>query len=364
MPDSPSQALDGLPDKLERNDILALLLKFGFQAVFSKYDQDKTPVYYEKQGMYLLPLAADNERYQVLPSIEAVLTKAFQANANILTQNFWIPVLEMQRGKQPSFWVLLMYEPNPNGPASLTMIDPTGKNRAVFFPYSTTPMLDQFKKAIAGKNVTLNSMQLDYLGVQDFYDSISGGYWITYFIYKLSGGETFNNTKDVVKKTSLITIKEVFEKLCLPPCTDMEIPPALSMSSNALPVNVEKQIYASTQNEVSFSKGLAASPTFNQDPNDFVPEYSKNISGSWNYFRLNFYSTLILSGTILALVGLFCLSSPISMLSSTHAAGLTGVGIITFIAGLLGKCGLFDNKAGAKSDQPIVRDDNSIVQQL
>ncbi|PJD90554.1 MAG: hypothetical protein CK424_07685 [Legionella sp.] len=332
-------------EKFTATDILTLLPKMGYQGIYAETESG-APLFYEKESILVFPPVTDNPDPTVstLKGIQSTVKQACASYPNILQnkKQLIFPLLEEQSyGFKPRrFWVVLMYDFEKN---IISLIDPTGPLRAS--SYTSSVMEQALKASLSMMKLNVSpSLEKKYLSVQDRSDSVSSGHWVSYILYQFSQNASLSAliTGLASKKPSIQDVSTILTNLlhhssseCCEEGRDFYTAP--TPNSDAFPAKQEKQDYAINMTAVHC-------PAFNIElgDEDGVMEHAAPQSGVAAYFQMNFYSTLMLSGMALVVLGIVCLTGQGLGLPLLGSAAMLGVGTLTFFSGLLGKCGLFD----------------------
>lgn len=341
-------------EKFDADDILALLPKLGYQAVY-KEEGSNAALYYEKDRLLVFPPVSDLRDKGTLKSITATLEEA-STHCPTLMQNkerLFFPVLEEQPygGKPRGFWVILMYDYNNK---TMSMVDPTGYFRAS--SYHTGPMASELEAALQKLDLSVDKpFDRNHLAVQPLADIVSSGHWICYFLHKFSEGLDLAALINKLKVDKLLTQDMLMVLTGLDRCTSVDLReeggadsfsthPPHAEDSVAFPPLQEKQRYA-----IHLTAVHCATFNIDADGEDVITGHSPPQSLGAAYFQWNLYAALMLSGMALVVLGVVCLAGQVAVLPPTGAAIVLGVGTLTFFSGLIGKCGLFDARSPLSS---------------
>ncbi len=341
-------------EKFGAEDILALLPKLGYRAIY-KEDGSNAALYYEKGSLLVFPPVSDLPVNGTLKCITATLEEATHHSPTLMQnrERLFFPVLEEQTygGKPRGFWVILMYDFNNN---TMSMLDPTGYMRAS--SYNTGPMASELEAALQKLNVRVDkALDRNHLAVQPLADSVFSGHWICYFLHKFSEGLDLAVIKKLKVDKQCTHDLMVAVLTGIDRCTSVDrlegggdsfsTHPADAEESVLFPPLKEKQRYATHLTAVHCD-------TFNIDADgeDDITRPSAPELGA-AYFQWNLYAALMLSGMALVVLGVVCLAGQVAVLPPTGAAVLLGVGTVTFFSGVIGKSGLFDARSPLSAAQ-------------
>ncbi|MCR9192439.1 MAG: hypothetical protein NXI01_07235 [Gammaproteobacteria bacterium] len=346
-----------LPNKLDVQDVLSLLVRLGYEPTFTHKGVATTkalatPLYYEKAGIVVFPPITDDSNNIDLFDSETTLNRALAENPTLLQGKdlMVFPLLEGQRypaWSPRNIWVLLCYE---MATRIITVIDPTGKERAK--RYSLDKMTKTLTTALTAQTLNVENVKSSYyLDVatmtQTFMPNWSritqtrsvmpyeySGHWICYFIYQIA---QIVEEKDASMVSALIQMqwpKSAEMILVLDGLRErsqhgevytVEIEQLVVKCSRGLPSVRENQYY-----------GLNPGEQHDQVSRVFPADKQPNSEHRHTYFNFNFYSMLVLAGGAVALLGLFCLAA-----YPTASLAVFGIGTTAFLTGALGKCGVF-----------------------
>lgn len=350
-----------MPDKLEKEHLLALFPKLGYEPIvdrtaFSNNPNEIVPVYYHHAQILLFPPSTDNPNNNlVLNGVAQNIDRACRLDQNLLATKDLIvfPILEewnVMRKPRRS-WVLVVYDRTTQ---FLHLIDPTGHRRPDY--YETAGNLKPLERAVTEKftekNILITAngkllLQKNYLGIQDKSDNVSSGHWISYILYRLNQGETLTNVlQNEYSLTSKPTIQGVRDDLLhlMHPETqdDLSEPINGNESSNDILVlapKFEVQNYGQP------------GPTPSSDTRSFLSSgdtLNNSVGPAPSHrFRLDVYTSLIFAGTGLTLIALVCLSGVISVVPTAIATSMVGLATVMFLGGVLGKLGVFRALSGS-----------------
>lgn len=361
---------EALPSKLSRDHLLALFAKMGYQAVLgdaqSSNPSDLVPLYYTHGQILLFPPCTDNPNTSQLNGIHETVRRAFGEKKDLLTTKDWLlfPIFEewnvLFQSRQS--WVLLAYFRTEN---QFYLLDPTGPKRASVYQGNLQYLNQALQKTFEAPLFSAwKPLVPSYLSFQPLTDSSSSGFWVAYFIERLASGLSLAELLDLSKRKPLMSVQEV--RVALSQLNPSQAEDLRSAEDDSSPINsvhvasgllsgvfqIEKQSYGQPGRENADVDGELVSSFLSSGANGSILANGggDNPQQQSYGFKLNFYSILIFSGTASALVGLLCLTTVTPAISATVATGVLVVGMALFVAGGLGKCGLF---GGAK---PLHRD--------
>lgn len=361
-----SSSKEALPQKLGSTDLLNLFPRMGYRAVRANnakaYNaREMVPLYFTKEDIVLFPPSTDNQYGTkfFLKDIATNVKRACPTDHGLLEQSklLLFPVYQecnvMWNPRQN--WVLLVFVTREK---KFYLLDPTGPNRAAAY----TPHLKHFEQSLkifsdlcSGSPVIISSIH--HLSLQPLHDAVSSGHWIAYFIYLLTKGQPLDSITNLNKtglipkisnvKTELVALPSMREEASF----EGEVSPVPIVSTSdmqaidALPI-VEKQDYAAMPGNTDEVQSFLNS-SVGQVPSQAATSVGNappKIGFGWQF---DFYSMLIFSGTVTTIFALFCLGAGAgSVLSTTVGTGLLASGVVLFLGGALGKCGLFGGFPG------------------
>ncbi len=354
-------SIEGLPSKLSRDHLLALFAKMGYQAVLGEAQfynhSDPVPLYYTYEQILLFPPCTDNPNTSQLNGIHETVRRAFGEKKNLLTTKDWLlfPIFEewnvlFQSRKS---WVLLAY---CRAEKQFYLLDPTGPKRASVYQGNLQYLNQALQKTFEPPLFSVCKPLVPcYLSLQPLTDSSSSGFWVAYFIERLASGSSLAELLDLSKRKPLMSVQEV--RVALSQLNPSHAEDLRSAKDHSSPINsvhvasgilsrffeIEKQDYGQPGRENADVDGELVSSFLSSGANGstLANGGGDNPQQQSYGFKLNFYSILIFSGTASALVGLLCLTTVTPVISATAATGVLVVGMALFVAGTLGKCGLF-----------------------
>lgn len=366
-----------LPKKLGREDILSSLPKLGYQPVMSDQAQaadakDLLPLYYTSEQIILFPPITDNPNNSKnqLRGIQEIFTRAIEANPTLLTDKnlLLFPLCEEWNVafKPRQQWVLLVYV---NAEKKFYLLDPTKSNFPTYRATRYESNLSYIKEALTTTFFTTLgncSFVPSYLGFQPDLDAISGGHWVLYFIHRLTSGATIKHLEELYEQRSVLQIEEVKRDLekKFSEVSESSTPIRQDVTPVPIPVVDIQKIehdYTPQHTKQDFAKtNRAERPALVRSlvsvgPHvDFNFERSISIRLPANHtFTLKLYSFLIFAGAATVLLALLCLGSTSPILSATVATGIFAAGVVMFVGGALGKCGLFGRSSSQLSGDRV-----------
>ena len=364
---------EALPSKLSKEYLLALFPKMGYEAVYSDAQSSNpsalVPLYYTHGQVLLFPPCTDNPNNSQLNGVFESVRRAFGDKRDLLLTKDWLlfPIFEEWN---PFFtvtsrksWVLLAYSRLEN---RFYLLDPTGPKRAYFYKDN----LKYLKQALQLTFVApfcseWKTFEPTYLNLQPLADSSSSGFWVAYFIERLASDGSLAELLELSTRKPLMLVQDV--KIVLSQLSSSQtyasrsiekISPIHSVSSVVdvlgCVAEIEKQDYGHTQ--VSRSGVDSVRSLLSNGANQ--PILASGEGGGHQQqshgFRLNFYSILIFTGAASSLVALLCLAASSPIISATATTGVLVVGMALFVAGALGKCGLFGGVKSTHRDEELL----------
>lgn len=398
LPDLLNPPFAVLPAKLEPEHLLSLLPSLGYQAVIgadavASSPSEQRPLYFVHEQVIVLPPSTDNplNSPSKLNGIEANVTRAMSVDGSLLRDKDlilfpvyeeWQPRMSLSARKH---WVLLAYVKADN---TIYLLDSMGRNRGENFYGSNLKYLDEAaKKALRSLDYVIDQpLKKMYLDRQSINDTVSGGYWVSYLMYRFNQGMDLAGLQHEVStktlqdiKADLIQVRENMANALVEGDGSSKhgADPDPSHISPTLievvdPEQFERQNYAqpagpNVQNQPSnqAASSLLLSPTTVASNSvagqRLVPE--SHTPPFWSRFKLDFYSILIYAGAASALLALLCLASTTPFVSATVSTGVLGFGMVMVVSGILGKCGIFPTFQSGSSHptQPSVQNSNVLV---
>ncbi len=365
---------EALPSKLSKEDLLALFPKMGYEAVYSDA-QSSNPsalvlLYYTYKKVLLFPPCTDNPNNSQLNGVFESVRRAFGDKRNLLLTKDWLlfPIFEEWNlflpGTSRKSWVLLAYSRAEN---QFYLLDPTGPKRAYFYKNNLKYLNQALQSTfVASFHSGWKTFEPTHLNLQPLNDSSSSEFWVAYFIARLTSDGNLSKLLELSTRKPLMLVQDV--KLVLSklsssqtyePRSIEKISPIHSVSSEVDDVlgcvaEIEKQDYGHTQ--VSRSGVDSVRSLLSNGANQ--PILASGEGGGHQQqshgFRLNFYSILIFTGAASSLVALLCLAASSPIISATATTGVLVVGMALFVAGALGKCGLFGGVKSTHTDEGIL----------
>lgn len=354
-----------LPKKFSEDDIVSSLPKLGY-VPFTKPSSDANakssiPLYYTTGRTVVFPPCTDNPNKSKNlegKGVSYMYKQAIETNAELLANHDLLifPLLEEWNVVfKPRFqWVLLVYVKANN---EFRLFDPTSSQRA--YPYRgnlknlETDLQSTFFE-LSG-NIRLLPC---YLNLQSYFDTESAGHWILYLIHQLTTGVDISGLLNLEKQVSTLTVQAITKIL--------EAKFSETNESNTEDSHDESD-HENEKSQLNISKILEDfTPTIAKQ--DFVspsrpdqrqllhsllsvrPDHGSRLDNREDsifatppssHFALKLYSYLIFAGVATTILAMFCLASTTPILSATVSTGILATGILMFVGGILGKCGLF-----------------------
>lgn len=370
-----------LPKKLGKEDILGALPKLGLVPILSPNAlasdaNDLLPLYYTCEQAVIFPPVTDNPNNSKngLRGVSEIVSRAIEAKNDLMQDKKFLlfPLFEewnpWMRGAPRQQWVLLIYVNSEN---KFYLLDPTSSTRSSFYESN----LKYIKEALTTSfKSILGDIQFvpSYLNLQSWTDSDSGGHWILYCITRLITGSTITDLQNLSKQKPVIQLgkvkNEIEEKFketlesSTPPLRQYDRTPEQSehdieeITNNFTPRH-SKQNYAVEGEPASL--GLMHNLVSVRPREGFNLERTSSARrpAPQSSFLLKLYSFLMFAGTATALVALFCLSTTPPLLTATVSTGVLATGVVMFLGGVLGKCGLFGGAQPPANDVTVSQTD-------
>jgi|GEM_PF-4002232 len=365
---------EALPSKLSKEDLLALFPKMGYEAVYSDAQSSnpsaRVPLYFTHGQVLLFPPCTDNpNNHSQFNGVFESVNRAFGERRELLHTKDWLlfPIFEEWNrflpGTSRKSWVLLAYSRAEN---QFYLLDPTGPKRAFFYKdnlkYLNQALQNTF---VAPFHSGWKTFEPTYLNLQPLNDSSSSEFWVAYFIERLTSDGNLAELLELSTRKPLMLVQDVkivLSQLSSSPTYESRsienISPIHSVSSAvdvlACVAQIEKQDYGYTQIKTG---GVDSVPSLLRSGAN-QPILASGEGGGHQQqshgFRLNFYSILIFTGAASSLVALLCLAASSPIISATATTGVLVVGMALFVAGALGKCGLFGGVKSTHTDEGIL----------
>lgn len=367
---SRARASEPLPETLLKDHLLALFPKMGYDAVLGDSQasdpSDVIPLFFTKDAILLFPPSTDNPNKSLLKGIVANVSRVCEGNKEALNNKdlLLFPIYqEWNVAFYPrNFWALGVYVVAEH---QFYLLDPTGPNRAYVYSYNLKYLNKDLTKALAFTNVPVKSLIPYCINIQPLNDKVSSGYWIAYFIEQLASGMSLQDIRNLSTQTPLVQVDAVkvnlstLHQIIENEQESSDTPrPSVYTQLDISPVIIqhEKQDYAHpSQNDVeaglSYARSLLHSGVPRQNSQS-EGRQSPPISG--DRFKFDFYLKLIFAGTLTSIVALLCLAPATPVISATVSTGLLAAGVTLFVAGALGRCGVFGRTAQPNSESPFI----------
>ena len=399
--DPQNTTLAALPAKLGAEHILSLLPSLGYQAVrgadaVASTGNMQIPLYFTHAQMVVLPPSTDNPNSSRsgLNGIETNMTRAISGDKSPLLDKDLIlfPVFEEWQPSGLSWeprqhWVLLVYV---KATKTVYLLDAMGPRRGEFCYGSKklAHMVAAVKKALGTVDCAIeHPLEKMYFDRQPVSDTVSGGHWVAYWIHRFNQAIDLAALQVEIAKKTLLDVKadlefarqsviSVVQSDRVEAGTDNSdhdgrmSPSILEIVS---PESIERQKYGQlgappVQSDVqapSAARSILFSPSTVDQKKAMAPPpvSAQPVSANtrpWYRFNLDLYSMLIYAGAAIALLAMFCMASATPLLSATVSAGALGVGVVLFVGGVLGKCGLF-SRHEARHDTALPSNQHSAV---
>ncbi len=368
---------EALPSKSSKEDLLALFPKMGYEAVYSDAQSSnpsaRVPLYFTHGQVLLFPPCTDkpNNDSQLNGVFESV-NRAFGDKRDLLLTKDWLlfPIFEEWNlffpGTSRKSWVLLAYSRLEN---QFYLLDPTGPKRASFYKNNLKYLNQALQRTfVASFHSGWKTFEPTHLNLQPLNDSSSSEFWVAYFIERLTSDGNLAELLELSTRKPLMLVQDV--KIVLSQLSSSQtyesqfienISLIHSVSSEVDDVlrfcvaEIEKQDYGHTQVSTS---GVDSSVRSLLSYGANQPILASGEGGGHQQqshgFRLNFYSILIFTGAASSLVALLCLAASSPIISATATTGVLVVGMALFVAGALGKCGLFGGVKPTHRDEEIL----------
>jgi hypothetical protein len=364
---------EALPSKLSKEDLLALFPKMGYEAVYSDAQSSnlsaRVLLYYTYKKVLLFPPCTDNpNNHSQFNGVFESVNRAFGERRELLHTKDWLlfPIFEEWNlflpGTSRKSWVLLAYSRAEN---QFYLLDPTGPKRAFFYKdnlkYLNQALQNTF---VAPFHSGWKTFEPTYLNLQPLNDSSSSEFWVAYFIERLTSDGNLAELLELSTRKPLMLVQDV--KIVLSQLSSSQtyesrpienISPIHSVSSVVYVLGdvpkIEKQNYGVPVENFSFDSVRSLLSYGANQPILASGEGGGHQQQSHG-FRLNFYSILIFTGAASSLVALLCLAASSPIISATATTGVLVVGMALFVAGALGKCGLFGGVKPTHRDEEIL----------
>ena len=364
---------EALPSKLSKEDLLALFPKMGYEAVYSDAQSSNpsalVPLYYTHGQVLLFPPCTDNPNNSQLNGVFESVRRAFGDKRDLLHTKDWLlfPIFEEWNlflpGTSRKSWVLLAYSRLEN---QFYLLDPTGPKRASFYKYNLKYLNQALQNTFVAPFCSeWKTFEPTYLNLQPFIDSSSSGFWVAYFIARLTSDGKLAELLELSTRKPLMLVQDV--KIVLSQLSSSQtyesrsienIIPIHSVSSKVDDVRcvaeIEKQDYGHTQVSTSGVDSVRSLLSYGANQPILASGEGGGHQQQSHGFRLNFYSILIFTGAASSLVALLCLAASSPIISATATTGVLVVGMALFVAGALGKCGLFGGVNSTHTDEGIL----------
>lgn len=391
LPDLLNTSFAVLPEKLESEHLLSLLPSLGYQAVIgadavASSPSEQRPLYFVHEQVIVLPPSTDNplNSPSKLNGIEANVTRASGVDGSLRDKELilfpvyeeWQPRMSLSARKH---WVLLAYV---KADKTIYLLDSMGRNRGESFYGNNLKYLDAaVKNALHSLDYVVDQpLKKMYLDRQSVSDTLSGGYWVSYLMYRFNQGMDLAALQLEVSTKTLQNIKADLIQARQNMATALAEGDGGSRlggdsdHGHTSPILIqvvdsdqfERQDYAQPaglnaqsqlSNQVASSLLLSSTTVASNSVagQRVVPE--SHTPPFWSRFKLDFYSVLIYAGAASALLALLCLASTTPLVSATVSTGVLGVGMVMVVTGILGKCGIFPTfQSGASHPtQPSVQ---------
>ncbi|MEI6095047.1 MAG: hypothetical protein WCR08_06240, partial [Gammaproteobacteria bacterium] len=300
---------EALPSKLSKEYLLALFPKMGYEAVYSDAQSSNpsalVPLYYTHGQVLLFPPCTDNPNNSQLNGVFESVRRAFGDKRDLLLTKDWLlfPIFEewnlLFTVTSRKSWVLLAYSRLEN---RFYLLDPTGPKRAFFYKDN----LKYLNQALQNTFVApfCSEWKPTYLNLQPLADSSSSGFWVAYFIERLTSDGSLAELLELSTRKPLMLVQDV--KIVLSQLSSSQtyesrsienISPIHSVSSVVdvlgCVAKIEKQDYGNTQVRTG---GVDIVPSLLRSGANQLTLASGEGGGHQQQshgFRLNFYSILI-----------------------------------------------------------------------
>lgn len=401
-PQDPQNAtLAALPAKLEAEHILSMLPSLGYQAVMgadavASTSNMQIPLYFTHAQMVVLPPSTDNPNSSPsrLNGIETNMARAINSdNSPLLDKDLILfPVFEEWQASGFSWeprqhWVLLVYV---KAAKTVYLLDAMGPRRGELY-YGSKKLAHMevaVKKALGTLDYAIeHPLEKMYFDRQSVTETVSGGHWVAYWIHRFNQGIDLASLQLEIATKTLLDVKAdltLARQSAIPVVQqdrveggtdnsehdDRMSPSILELVS---PEQIERQKYGQSgappvQSDVqapSTARSILFSPSTVDQKKAMAPPpvSAQPVSANtrpWYRFNLDLYSMFIYAGAAIALLAMFCLASATPLLSATVSAGALGVGVVLFVGGVLGKCGLF-SRHEARHDTALPSNQHSTV---
>ncbi len=352
---------------------MALFPKMGYEAVYSDA-QSSNPsalvlLYYTYKKVLLFPPCTDNpNNNSQLNGVFESVNRAFGDNRDLLLTKDWLlfPIFEEWN---PFFtvtsrksWVLLAYSRLEN---RFYLLDPTGPKRAFFYKDNLKYLKQALQLTfVAPFHSGWKTFEPTHLNLQPLNDSSSSEFWVAYFIERLTSDGNLAELLELSTRKPLMLVQDV--KIFLSKLSSSQKYESQSIE-NTSPIHsvssvvdvlgdvpkIEKQNYGVPVEKFGFDSARSLLSYGANQPILASGEGGGHQQQSHG-FRLNFYSILIFTGAASSLVALLCLAASSPIISATATTGVLVVGMALFVAGALGKCGLFGGVKSTHTDEGIL----------